>query len=232
MTGLMFQDRSHAGRNLAAVIARYDLHDPVVVSLPRGGVPVAIEVASALDAPLRALAIGKLRAPGGRKVTIGAMAAEGVAVLNDDLVPDLAGIEGHELEALVSATHDELVELSKDYGCDQAPASLRNRDVLVVDDGMTSGGSMCAAVELLRRERPAQVLVAVPTTSKYAEQRLLGAADDVICLDMPDAFLAVGCYYLNFDPVSHAEACRRLAAHRRSVNAKTSGIDASTAILP
>ena len=232
MTGLMFQDRSHAGRNLAAVIGRCDLHDPVVVSLPRGGVPVAIEVAAALDAPLQALAIGKLRAPSGRKVTIGAVAAEGVAVLNDDLVPDLAGIEGRELDELVSAARNELVDLSEDYGGGHASASLRNRDVLVVDDGMTSGGSMCAAVELLRRESPAHIVIAVPTTSKYAEQRLLAAADDVICLDMPDAFLAVGCYYLNFDPVSDADACRQLAAHRRSVSARSSGFDASTAILP
>lgn len=232
MTGLMFQDRSHAGRNLAAVISRYDLHDPVVVSLPRGGVPVAIEVASALDAPLQVLAVGKLRAPSGRKATIGAVAADGIAVLNDDLVPDLAGVEGRELDELVREAHDSLVELADKYSGDAESASLRNRDVLIIDDGMTTGGSMYAAVELLRRENPSHILVAVPTTSKYAEQRLLSVADDVICLDMPEAFLAVGCYYLSFDPVSHAEACRQLAVHRQAVSAKSSGFDASTAILP
>ena len=232
MTGLMFQDRSHAGRNLAAVIARFDLHDPVVVSLPCGGVPVAIEIASALDAPLQALAVRKLRAPTGRKVTIGAVAGDNITVLNDDLVPDLAGIEGRELDELVSAAHDELIGLSAQYGGDGASASMQDRDVLVIDDGMTSGGSMRAAVELLRRQHPARILVAVPTTSKYAEQRLLGVADDVICLDMPEAFLAVGCYYLNFGPVSHADASRQLAAYSRSVSARSSGFDASTAILP
>ena len=232
MTGLMFQDRKHAGRNLAAVVARYELTDPVVVSLPRGAVPVALEIAAALDAPIETLMIRKLRAPGDRKVSIGAMAADGTTVFNDDLVPDLAGVEGRALDQVMTAAHAKLDELSTQYGGDGASISLRNRDVLVVSDGMTSGGSMYAAVKLLRRQAPAHILVAVPTTSKYAEQRLLEVADDVICLDMPDAFLAVGCYYLNFDLVSHDDACRQMADYRRASRAQESALDASTAIIP
>ena len=165
-------------------------------------------------------------------MSIGAIAADGSTVFNDDLVPDLAGLEGRELDQLVSSAHANLDELSARYRGNRAPLSIRNRDVLVVADGMTSGGSMYAAVTLLRRQAPARIVVAVPTTSKYAEQRLLQVADDVICLDMPEAFLAVGCYYLNFEPVSHDDACRQLAENRRSSDFRANALDASTAVIP
>lgn len=232
MTGLMFQDRSHAGRNLAAIIARQKLSNPVVIALPRGAVPVAIEVAAALDAPVDTLMVRKLRAPADRRVSIGAIAADGSTVFNDDLVPDLAGVEGPELDQLLSGVHATLGDLSARYRDKHEPLSLRNRDVLVVADGMTSGGSMYAAVNLLRRQSPTRIVVAVPTTSKYAEQRLLEVADDVICLDMPDAFLAVGCYYLNFEQVSHDDACRQLADYRRASDFRANALDASTAVIP
>ncbi len=232
MTGLMFQDRRHAGRNLAAIIARYELVDPVVITLPRGGVPVAMEVAGALDAPVDALMVRKLQVPGDHKVSLGAVAADGTTVFNEDLVPDLAGVEGRDLDELISGTHAGLDDLSAKYRGEREALSIGNRDVLVVADGMTSGGSMYAAVKLLRRQSPAHIVVAVPTTSKYAEQRLLEIADDVICLDMPEAFLAVGCYYLNFEPVSHEDACRQMADYRRLANARTTALDASTAIIP
>jgi len=201
---MQFIDRRHAGRLLAQELARYR-DDPavVVLALPRGGVPVAFEVATALHAPLDVFIVRKLGLPGHEEFAMGAIASGGVMVMN----PDVAGFHVPQtaVDAVAARERAELDRREQLYRGDRAPLELRNRIVILVDDGLATGSTMLAAVRSVRLQNPGSVVVAVPVASPEAVQALRSEADDVVCLATPDPFRAVGLWYRDFGQTSDDE---------------------------
>jgi len=170
----------------------------VVLALPRGGVPVAYEVASALGAPLDVFLVRKLGTPGHRELAMGAIASGGVRVLNDDVVRWY----GIPESAIESVAHEEAAELERRERAyrDGRPApDLADRIVILVDDGLATGSTMRAAAQAVRLHRPSRTVVAVPVGARQTCSEIASVADEVICARMPEPFSAVGQWYLNFD---------------------------------
>jgi len=202
----MFQDRSDAGRQLARQLERLRGQALVVLALPRGGVPVAFEIASALRAPLDLLLVRKLGSPENPELAIGAIVdgAEPQIVRNDDLMRAL-GVSEAQLQ--LRAKH-ELAELERRrtlYLSGRAPVAVLGKTVIVVDDGIATGATMRAALQGLRRRAPARVVLAVPVASPEAIALLRGEADEVECVWAPVDLGAVGAAYRNFRQVSDDE---------------------------
>jgi len=202
---LMFDDRVDAGRALAkSLAARKDLAGAIVLALPRGGVPVAHEVAQALGLPLDVLVVRKLGLPSQPELAMGAIASGGAVVLNDEVVRYLGGRK----EALEEVTRRELVELERReraYRGERAPLEMAGRDAIVVDDGLATGATMEAAVRALRGSGAGRVIVAVPVASAEARKRIAAVADEVVCLATPMFFSAVGQWYRDFGQTSDDE---------------------------
>lgn len=205
-----FRDRAEAGRELAAVLVeRFAGEQVVVLGLPRGGVPVAAEIAAALHAPLDVFVVRKLGAPGQAELAMGAVASGGVRVLNDGVVRHL----GVPPAALEEVTRKELAELERReraYREERPPVGLTGT-VVLVDDGLATGASMRAAVLGVRAAGAERVVVAVPVGASDSCARLREIADEVICLRIPAAFGAVGSYYRNFTQTTDDEVRRLLA---------------------
>jgi predicted phosphoribosyltransferase len=209
-----FADREAAGRALAAPIARRlaGTERPIVLALPRGGVPVAAQVADALDAPLDVVLVRKLGVPGHEELAFGALATGGVSVLNERVV-DMAGLEPDVMRAVAAREGAELERRERRYRGDRPPVDVTGATAVVVDDGLATGATMRAAVAALRRRGAARILAAAPVGSPDACDRLEGEADAVICLRRPRAFRAVGAWYGDFSEVDDAEVAALLAAH-------------------
>ena len=189
-----FVDRRDAGRVLASRLAKYANRDDVIVlALPRGGVPVAYEVASALGAPMDVFLVRKLGTPGHRELAMGAIASGGVRVLNDDVVR-WYGIPEAAIERVARAYRDDL----------PAPA-LANLTVILIDDGLATGSTMRAAAQAMRAHHPSRVVIAVPVGAPQTCSELAAVADEVICARMPEPFSAVGQWYLNFNQTDDEE---------------------------
>ena len=213
MTGpAFFADRTDAGRQLAERLGHFRGRDCVVLALPRGGVPVALPVAWALDAPLDLLFVRKIGAPHHPEYAIGAVVdgADPQVVLNDDLPAPLAAPGGY-VDSQVPLLLEEIRRRRKAYLGGRQPMPVQGRIVVVVDDGIATGATMLAALRGLARLDPAQVIVAVPVAADEALARLRDAADRIVCLHMPRPFLAVGLHYADFDQVSDAEVMAALA---------------------
>ena len=209
---MKFRDRFDAGRCLAAALAEYaGRSDVVVLALPRGGVPVGFEVASALRVPLDVFVVRKLGVPGHQELAMGAISSGGVEVLSDDLIRSL----GISASAVRDAAARERVELGRRevaYRSTRAPLSVRGRTVIVVDDGLATGSTMHAAVLALKQQVPASVIVAVPLGARETCERLRHVADRVVCVETPEPFEAVGLWYQDFSQTSDEEVAELLNA--------------------
>ena len=200
----IFRDRSDAGQALATRLTAYAHHPTaLVLGLPRGGVPVAYEVARALDLPLDVYVVRKLGVPGREELAFGAIATGGVRVINEPLVSSL-DITDAEIEAITSAQHQELARRELVYRGDRPPLPIYQRTVLLVDDGMATGASMFAAITALRQRQPARTVVAVPVAASATCQQVGALADEIVCAYTPNPFYAVGQWYADFDQTDDA----------------------------
>jgi putative phosphoribosyl transferase len=213
MNGHIFQDRAEAGRALARQLERYRDSDAVVTALPRGGVPVAAEIARALNLPMTLTLVRKVGVPGHRELAAAAIAgADGEHLIENPEVVAMAGIDPATLEHLATAEREELRRRARRYLGDRAPVPVSGRAVLVVDDGLATGATMAAAVAALKASGAGRVIVAVPVGAADTVARLRGTADEVICLEVPDPFYAVGAHYRSFPQVSDEEVIAMLDA--------------------
>jgi len=213
-----FADRKEAGRELAARLDKYSgRNDVIVLALPRGGVPVAFEVAEALGAPLDLFLVRKLGTPGHRELAMGAIASGGVRVLNDDVV-QWYGIPLEAIDAVAREEEGELERRENVYREGRPAAHLEGKVVILVDDGLATGSTMRAAVQAVKQHKPSRVIVAVPVGAPETCDELSGSADEVICARTPQPFSAVGQWYLNFDQTTDEEVREFLRAHARSLS--------------
>ena len=212
-----FQDRREAGRTLGAALRKYAGRGEVVVlALPRGGVPVAYEVARALGAPLDLFLVRKLGTPGHRELAMGAIASGGVRVLNDDVVR-WYGISQDSIEAVAREEERELLRRERAYREGREPVPIEGRIAILVDDGLATGSTMRAAVKAVRRLRPSAVVVAVPLGARETCDELSAIADEVLCVRTPEPFAAVGQWYLDFDQTTDEEVRRLLSQHANAI---------------
>lgn len=214
MPGLVFRDRRDAGRQLAAALAGYaGAPGLIVLALPRGGVPVAFEVALALRAPLDIFVVRKLGVPGHEEYAMGAIASGGICVLNHDVLRRLS-IPEVAISRVAAREQQELERREREYRGGRPVPVLGGRTVLLVDDGLATGASMEAALQAVQGHHPARVVVAVPVAPAETCERLGALADDVVCLSMPEPFDAVGCWYRSFPQTTDDEVRTLLAAAR------------------
>jgi len=206
-----FRDRHDAGRRLAAELPAHRDEDPVVIGLPRGGVPVAEEIAAALDAPLEVLAVRKLGAPHNPEYGIGAIAEGGIRVFDSEALAVL-GINGGVLDSIVSRETEELRRRVAAYRGERPLIDLRGRTAIVVDDGVATGVTDTAALRAVRRLRPRRLVLAVPVCAPDSALRLREEADEVVCLSEPPLLYGVGQWYRDFSQVSDAEVIATLDA--------------------
>ncbi len=210
-----FEDRREAGRELARRLRAYaDRQDVIVLGLPRGGVPVAAEVARALHAPLDVLVVRKLGVPGHEELALGAVASGGFRVLNDSIVRDL-GLGEATIERVARAEAAELARRERAFRGDRPAPDVGAKIVVLVDDGIATGATMRSAVAALRGatpgRSPARLVVATPVAAPDAADALRREADEVVCLGTPHDFLAVGRWYRDFPQTSDAEVRELLA---------------------
>jgi putative phosphoribosyl transferase len=200
-----FLDRRHAGSVLASRLNHYAGRDDVIVlALPRGGVPVAYEVASSLGVPMDVFLVRKLGTPGHRELAMGAIASGGVRVLNEDVVR-WYGISDSAIERISLEEQEELERRERTYRDDRPAPDLTSKIVILIDDGLATGSTMRAAAQAVRARRPARVVIAVPVGAPQTCAELAAVADEVICARMPEPFSAVGQWYLNFDQTDDDE---------------------------
>ncbi len=214
----IFANRHQAGQVLAASLARYaGRSDAVVLGLPRGGVPVAYEVARSLDLPLDVFLVLKLGAPGQPELALGAVAGKGLCVLNDEVVRAL-GVS--KVEIYAAARHDfpELARRERAYRGERSPVEVARKTAILVDDGLATGASMRAAIQALRGSEPARIVAAVPVAPAKACSEVSEAADETVCAVTPEDFASVGMWYQDFSATSEAEVrgLLELAWHERT----------------
>jgi putative phosphoribosyl transferase len=200
-----FRNRADAGRRLAAALSRYARRaDVVVLALPRGGVPIAFEVARALDAPLDVFVVRKLGVPGHEELAMGAIASGGARVVDAGLVRELR-ITERDIQGVADAEQRELERRERRYRGDRPLPDIAGRTAIVVDDGLATGASMRVAVAALRQEHPARIVVAVPIAPPETCDALRRDADEVVCALTPEPFYAVSLWYEDFSETTDDE---------------------------
>ena len=212
-----FRDRAEAGRLLAEKLRGYERHpDAIVLALPRGGVPVAYEVATSLHLPLDIFVVRKLGVPGYRELAMGAIASGGTRVLNEDVLRALPDAAGMVAEVTTQETR-ELERRERDYRGDRPPPEVSGRIVILIDDGLATGATMLAAIAALRKQAPAKIVVAVPVCPPETCGEIEQVADEMVALLTPEWFRGVGQFYENFEQLSD-EAVRVLLARAAERN--------------
>jgi predicted phosphoribosyltransferase len=200
---MIFADRTDAGQQLAPLLAAYRNEHPVVLALPRGGVPVGLVVARALGAPLDVLVARKLGAPGHAELGIGAV-APGATVLDQDAIRFLRIPDSYITRAAIQETA-ELERRERVYREGRPPAVVEGKTIILVDDGLATGVTARAAIASLRKRHPKRIVFAAPVCAPETVARLRSEADDVVCVTCPPDFQAVGLWYRDFSPTSDAE---------------------------
>lgn len=202
---MLFKDRIEAGKRLAKALQPCaNRPNVIVLGLPRGGIPVAYEVASALNAPLDAFVVRKLGVPGHGELAMGAIATGGMTYLNSAIVNGL-GISQAAIDRVVEREQQELERREELYRGDRPPLKLGDHIVILVDDGLATGATMLAAVKALRQESPEQIVVAVPIADPVICREFESEVDDVVCVETPQPFRAVGLWYDNFAQTTDQE---------------------------
>lgn len=208
---MRFRNRSEAGRFLADKLKAYaNRPDVLVLALPRGGVPVAYEVATALKAPLDIFLVRKLGVPGHEELAMGALGSGGVRVLNEDVVNYLH-IPDEVIEQVAAVEQQELERREKLYRGDRPVLDVRNRTVILIDDGLATGSTMRAAAVALRQQQPARIVVAVPVAAAETCNEFRKGVDEIVCATTPEPFYAVGLWYEDFSQTSDDEVRELLA---------------------
>jgi len=201
----VYRDRADAGRRLAEELAPYaGCADLLILALPRGGVPVAFEVARALEAPLDVFLVRKLGVPGHEELAMGAIASGGMRLLNKDVVRALR-ISPDVIDQVAAVERVELERREREYRDDRPPPDVRGKTVILIDDGLATGASMRAAVAALRQRHPARIVVAVPIAAPATCAEFQGEVDEVVCARTPEPFYAVGLCYEDFAQTTDEE---------------------------
>lgn len=219
----VFENREHAGAMLGDALSAYRGRGALVLGIPRGGVPVAAEVARRIDADLDVVVARKLGAPGAPELAIGAVAADGERFLNEDIIRDLR-VSPAYLDAVTARASEEAHQRERQFRGTNHTMEVRGRVVIVVDDGLATGATMRAAIRSVRRREPATLVVAVPVGARETCDAIRPEVDDLVCLASPEPFFAVGLHYEHFDPTPDADVGRLLSeARRRAIEPKAGG---------
>lgn len=215
-----FEDRRDAGRKLAAALSKEASGNTIVLALPRGGVPVAYEVALALDAPLDVFVVRKLGVPGHEELAMGALASGGLIVLNDEIVRD-RNISAEAIADVARAETHELTRREQAYRGGRPPVNVAEKTVIIVDDGLATGATMRAAIRALRKGTPVRIVVAVPTAAPETCAAIAEEADETVCAVTPEHFRAVGDWYQDFSDTRDEEVRELLARAWHTESART-----------
>ena len=214
---MLFQDRRDAGRVLAPLVAGLPgLENGIVLGLPRGGVPVAYEVARACNLPLDVLMVRKLGAPGQRELALGAVASGGIVALNAELV-EAFHLSSQTLRPMIEREQEEIARRERVFRAGMPPLQVEGRTVVLVDDGLATGATMRAAARAVRPQAR-RVIIAVPVAAGIVCQQLEAEADRVVCAATPEPLESVGQYYVDFSPTSDEEVRMLLSEARRAGN--------------
>lgn len=204
---VVFKDRTDAGKRLAEELEEYAGRDDVILlALPRGGVPVAFEVAKKLGLELDVFIVRKLGVPGYEELAMGAISSGGVKVMNMTVVDSLQ-ITGDDIDSVVEAERKELERREDLYRKGKAKLDVTGRTAILVDDGLATGATMKAAVQALRTQKPENIVVAVPTASRETCEEFAADVDKTVCLTTPEPFYGVGAWYEDFAQTSDQEVC-------------------------
>jgi len=207
---MVFADRVEAGQQLAVALERFRGRDTVVLGLPRGGVPVAREIAAALALPLDVIVVRKLGAPSHHELAMGAIGEGGVRVVSDDIVRSVGATE-QQLADVEAVERAELERRATRFRGDRPRLDLTGKTAIVVDDGIATGATASAACQVARALGAARIVLATPVAPPGLHARLADVADEFVCLDQPRSFSAVGQFYVNFDQTTDAEVIAALA---------------------
>src|SRR5947208_4603645 len=200
-----FRDRTEAGKLLAAQLAAYaNQQDPIVLALPRGGVPVGFEIAQALHAPLDVIVVRKLGVPGQEELAMGAIATGGIRILNKDVVQFL-NIPDEVIDEITVQELQELERREHSYRGERPAYVISGRTVILVDDGIATGATMHAAVAAIKQRQPTRIIIAVPTAAPSTCNEFAAEVDEVVCVIRPEPFIAVGYWYRQFSQTSDEE---------------------------
>jgi len=204
-----FQDRTDAGRQLARALLKYKGRHPVVLALPRGGVPVAAEVAKSLDAPLDLVIVRKIGVPMQPELAMGAIAEDDEPVRNADVI-ELAGISEHMFDEVCREERAEIARRRTRYLADRARSEIKGHVAVIVDDGIATGATTLAAIRAVRKREPKELILAVPVAPADTIRRLRSEVDAVVCLETPEIFGAIGYFYRDFRQVADDEVIATL----------------------